>query len=259
MADSFMQQLITSLARRTPILDEEVPPSRDPSTGQQPSPQRSGSALRAEDRPDFERTVDEALADMSAAHIAGGPGRLTSEQLRTMALTAANVVAASAAPEYAHYIMVRERFRQRSSSTKPADPVSVAPASVEGRSGGAGLVAVMAVLAPLLAGTVALIFLLIGYGLRLTNGAKGVASPLITSGWVAAAVAAASVLLSSIGLLLTALRNVSTSPHEAWAGSEEVAEARDAWRAALRERGVEPFLREVRRAVNRGAYGDSSP
>ncbi|MFG2424991.1 hypothetical protein ACGFWD_39020 [Streptomyces sp. NPDC048448] len=35
------------------------------------------------------------------------------------------------------------------------------------------------------------------------------------------------------------------------AQSEEAAAARDAWLRALRNRGIEPFLREVRRTLNR--------
>ncbi len=70
---------------------------------------------------------------------------------------------------------------------------------------------------------------------------------MVTAGWFFAAAAAASILVATVGLLVTALRNGSTAlPVVAEEElPEEVARAREAWRHALLERGVLPFLRDA--------------
>jgi hypothetical protein len=111
---------------------------------------------------------------------------------------------------------------------------------------GAGAVAVVAVLAPVLAGTAAAIFLLVGYILRILSPAPAFAQTMLTTGWVFGAVTAAAILVAAVGLLLTALRNRpafdSDSSGELRA---EVDRAREAWHEALLERGILPFLREA--------------
>ncbi|MFD4602966.1 hypothetical protein ACFWPQ_33695 [Streptomyces sp. NPDC058464] len=231
MADSFMQQLIASLARRTPVLDEPV--SYQPRSSLATDQSSPISALLPEDRPDFERTLDEVLT----ADAPGSSGRLNPEQLRTMALTADEIIAEAAAHEYAHYVEVRKRdpgsgTDDQSSSTVPA---------------GAGLLAVVAVLFPVLSGAGTAIFLIVGYLLKLVNSESPLASSLISGGWVFAALTAASMVVTAVGLLLTALRN---TPPMGVAQNEEVVAARDAWLQALRRRGIEPFLRDVRKAVD---------
>jgi len=72
---------------------------------------------------------------------------------------------------------------------------------------GAGPVAVVAVLAPVLSGAFAAICLLIGYVLRLLVPEPMFAQTLLTIGWVFGGVTAAAVVLAVVGLLLTALRN----------------------------------------------------
>ena len=57
---------------------------------------------------------------------------------------------------------------------------------------------------------------------------------------------AAAILVAAVGLLLTALRNqpsLESGPYGELGG--EVALAREAWREALLERGIMPFLREA--------------
>lgn len=72
---------------------------------------------------------------------------------------------------------------------------------------------------------------------------------MVTAGWFFAAVAAAAVLVAAIGLLVTALRNGATAlpavDDEQEELPEEVARAREAWRHALLERGILPFLRDA--------------
>ena len=111
---------------------------------------------------------------------------------------------------------------------------------------GAGAVAVVAVLAPVLAGTAAAIFLLVGYILRMLDPGQGFARTMLTTGWVFGAVTAVAILVAAVGLLLTALRNKPTAeggPYGELQG--EVAQAKEAWHEALLERGILPFLREA--------------
>jgi hypothetical protein len=112
---------------------------------------------------------------------------------------------------------------------------------------GAGAGAVIAVLAPFLAGAAAAIFLLVGYILKMVNPEQAFARTLLTTGWVFGAVTAAAILIAAIGLLLTALRNGSSSrgADASEALTAEVARAREAWHDALLERGILPFLREA--------------
>jgi hypothetical protein len=215
--------------------------------------------LLSEDRQEYERILDEALR--SAPHrpeLAAVGQRLNPEQLRTMALNATAIITAAAATEYQHYVKVREELRQPAPST----PTSVREtgSAESGTSGvglaatmgevaetaGAGAVAVVAVLAPVLAGTAAAIFLLVGYILKMLDPQPAFAQTMLTTGWVFGAVTALAILVAAVGLLLTALRNrpsLDTGPYGELSG--EVARAREAWREALLERGVLPFLRDA--------------
>ncbi|SDK80922.1 hypothetical protein [Streptomyces indicus] len=219
----------------------------------------SAPHLLNEDRQDYERILDEALR--SAPHrpdLAAVGERLNPEQLRTMALNATALITAAAAAEYDHYVKVREELREPArpktsvseSGGAESSSGSIGLAASMGEvaeSAGAGLVAVVAVLAPVLAGTAAAIFLLIGYILKMLNPEPAFADTLLTAGWFFGALTAAGILVAAVGLLLTALRN-GASALEAGSGgelSEEVARAREAWRTALLERGLIPFLREA--------------
>jgi len=216
--------------------------------------------LLSEDRQEYERILDEALR--SAPHrpeLAAVGQRLNPEQLRTMALNATAIITAAAATEYQHYVKVREELRQPASSTPSssresgsAEPGAGAMglATTLGEAGepaGAGAVAVAAVLTPVLAGTAAVIFLLVGYLLKAVEPERTVAQAMLNVGWAFGAVAAAAILVAAAGLLLTALRNrpslVDSGPYAELSG--EVARAREAWHDALLERGVLPFLRDA--------------
>ncbi|MDQ0714635.1 hypothetical protein QFZ55_004087 [Streptomyces luteogriseus] len=214
--------------------------------------------LLSEDRQEYERILDEALR--SAPHrpeLAAVGQRLNPEQLRTMALNATALITAAASTEYQHYVKVRDELRQPASagtaavrdsgSSEPGTGASGLAATMGGvAETGAGAVAVVAVLAPVLAGTAAAIFLLVGYILRMLDPEQGFARTMLTTGWVFGAVTAVAILVAAVGLLLTALRNKPTAeggPYGELQG--EVAQAKEAWHEALLERGILPFLREA--------------
>ncbi|MFE7928766.1 hypothetical protein ACFU6S_08480 [Streptomyces sp. NPDC057456] len=216
--------------------------------------------LNSEDRQEYERILDEALR--SAPHhpeLAAVGQRLNPEQLRTMALNASALITVAAAAEYQHYVKVREELRHPApstpSSTSEAGSVEPGAAAVglattmgdaaqAAEAAGAGAVA--AVLTPVLAGTAALIFLLVGYLLRALDPEQAFARTMVVAGWTFGAVAVAAILVATVALLLTALRNrpsLEAGPYSEL--SEEVDQAREAWREALLERGILPFLQEA--------------
>ncbi|GGY02543.1 hypothetical protein [Streptomyces anandii] len=215
--------------------------------------------LLSEDRQEYERILDEALR--SAPHrpeLAAVGQRLNPEQLRTMALNATALITAAAASEYQHYVKIREELRRPADAARPtlrgpgtAEPdgatVSLAAAVGEvAETTGAGAGAVVAVLAPVLAGVAAALFLLVGYALKMLDPAPAFAQTMITTGWVFGALTAAAILVAAVGLLLTALRNrpsLEAGPYGEL--GKEVTRAREAWHDALLERGILPFLRDA--------------
>ncbi|MER5220274.1 hypothetical protein [Streptomyces flaveus] len=230
--------------------------------------------LLSEDRQEYERILDEALR--SAPHrpeLAAVGQRLNPEQLRTMALNASALITTAAATEYQHYVKVREEQRQPappaprvhegSESTEPGtSAVGLAATLGEAaETAGAGATAVAAVLTPVLAGTASAIFLLVGYLLKMLNPEPAFAQTLLTTGWVFGAVTAAAILIAAVGLLLTALRNGESSLQAGAQSesSEEVTRAREAWREALLERGIMPFLREALADPGSAALSRTTP
>ncbi|MFF1403111.1 hypothetical protein [Streptomyces sp. NPDC058294] len=215
--------------------------------------------LQSEDRQDFERLLDEALRSApDRPELAAVGQRLNPEQLRTMARSASALITAAAAAEYQYYVKVRDELRHPALSVQPAagGPGAVEPApdatnlatalGEAAESTGAGAVAVIAVLAPLLSGTAAVLFLLVGYLLKVLDPGQTFARTMLTTGWVFGALTAAGILVAAVGLLLTALRNSTSAEARAQeAAHEELAGAREAWREALLERGILPFLREA--------------
>ncbi|MFJ6907893.1 hypothetical protein [Streptomyces griseoluteus] len=215
--------------------------------------------LLSEDRREFERLLDEALRSAPDHPELSGIGqRLNPEQLRTMALSATALITAAAAAEYQHYVKVREELRHPAPAAGAA-VAEAAPAKTESgalglaaalgetaEGAGAGASAMVAVLAPVLAGTAAVIFLLVGYLLRMVAPGQQFGRTMVTVGWVFGAVAAAAILAAGVALLLTALRNSSSAEAAAQAEAREaVARAGEEWRAALLERGILPFLRDA--------------
>ncbi|MCT2548103.1 MULTISPECIES: hypothetical protein [Streptomyces] len=111
-----------------------------------------------------------------------------------------------------------------------------------------GVLVVLAVLVPLSAGSGAALLLLVGYILKMLDPPPSFAHSMIIAGWVFAAFTAVAILASAVGLLITALRNGPTSLVADGRGeelSEDVARAGEAWRHALLERGIVPFLRDA--------------
>ncbi|MFD8625442.1 hypothetical protein ACFV4E_16345 [Streptomyces hygroscopicus] len=215
---------------------------------------KSAPHLLTEDRPEFERVLDEALRTADRRPDLSGIGqRLTAEQLRTMALGASAAIAACAAAEYQEYRDTRARLREPAPLFPLTGGGGESPDGTGGLAGalqdaaGAGLVAMLAVLAPVLAGTAAIIFLIVGYVLNALHPAPSIAQPLVTAGWLFAALTAVGILTAAVGLLLTALRNGSSAIRgEARSEQlEEVDRAREVWRQALLDRGILPFLREA--------------
>lgn len=223
----------------------------------------SAPHLLNEDRAEFARLLDEALrtAAYRPDDFTTAAGKhLNTEQLRTMALSATTAIAACATAEYQRYVQLRAELRAPvpAPSRSEADDAeqngaadgSPGPATAtvlsEAETTGAGLTAMVAVLAPVLAGIAAVLFLLIGYVLRAISPDKSLAQPLISVGWIFAALTAAGTLVAMAGLLVTALRNGSSAQA---ARTDELREAldhaREAWRRALLERGLLPFLREA--------------
>ncbi|MGW5419907.1 hypothetical protein [Streptomyces sp. NPDC003943] len=196
--------------------------------------------LLTEDRAEFERVLDDALR---TAHdhpdLAGIGTRLTTAQLRSMALNATTLITTAAAAEYDHFVKVREQVREQTRAASGTGNTDGA-----GDEGGAGIFAVVTVLGPLLAGTAAVIFLLVGAVLKMLDPAPAFADTLLTAGLLFGAVAAAGLLCAAAGLLLTALRNSATEV-PAQAPDDELTRAREAWCRALADRGIHPFLRDA--------------
>jgi hypothetical protein len=222
----------------------------------------SASHLQTEDRPDFERLLDTALH--SAEYTVGaGRGRpLNPEQLRTMALGAMAAISACASAEYERYVGLRKELRRPSTgggTLGGGDGIRLAGAMGGGQGGNssAGVAAAAAVLVPVLAGTAAVIFLLVGYLLHMMDPEPSVASSMRQAGWIFALLAVAAIVIAMIALLLTALRNGSTSIRAAASRelTDKVDEAREEWRAALLERGIRPFLEEVLAGGEAGGPG----
>ncbi|GAB7181856.1 hypothetical protein ATKI12_1687 [Kitasatospora sp. Ki12] len=200
--------------------------------------------LLAEDRPEYERLLAEALRDRTVLTALRAPGALTGDQLRIRALRDADGVNAAAATEYAHYTRLRDSLR-----ATPPPPPGVEPTApglltqLRSANGGAGLFPVLTVLTPILAWAAAVFLLLIGYLLRAADPDLVLARSLVTAGWVALAAGVAAMAIGMVGLLLTAIRDGTAAP----AGTDpalaaELAAARTEWRTALRDRGLLPYL-----------------
>ncbi|WNI23643.1 hypothetical protein [Streptomyces sp. ITFR-16] len=204
----------------------------------------SAPHLLTEDRPAYERILDDALRHAhERPDLAAIGERLNPVQLRTMAMAAVALITAAAAVEYEHYVKARDELR-----ATVQDRGARATGADELPESGAGIGAVVTVLAPVLAGTAAVIFLLVGYILKMLDPPPAFARTMIGAGWFFAAATAAAILVAAVGLLLAALRNGSTSLAARDSGEElpdDVARARDAWEDALLERGILPFLRDA--------------
>ncbi|MGW6390507.1 hypothetical protein ACWFR1_08355 [Streptomyces sp. NPDC055103] len=202
--------------------------------------------LLTEDRAEYERVLDDALSTAHARPDLAGVGtRLTAGQLRSMALNATALITTAASSEYDHFVKVREQSRVAVATRVPAPQ----------DGSGAGIAAIVTVMVPVLAGSAAFIFLLVGALLHAIAPTVVFGATLLTAGLVFGAIAAAGLLCAAAGLLRTALRNSPTATvtagPPATAADDELSRAREAWRLALLERGVVPFLRDALAAAHR--------
>ncbi|MFE2558768.1 hypothetical protein ACFXGT_22655 [Streptomyces sp. NPDC059352] len=210
--------------------------------------------LLTEDRAEYERVLDDALSTAHARpDLAGAGTRLTVAQLRSMALNATALITSAASSEYDHFVKVREQSR--------IAVATLVPAPQDGS--GAGIVAIVTVMVPVLAGAAAFIFVLVGAVLHAIAPTVAFGATLLTAGLVFGAVAAAGLLCAAAGLLRTALRNSPTATVSAHAPTtepdDELSRAREAWRRALLERGVLPFLRDALAAITPPSTPPSAP
>lgn len=99
----------------------------------------SAPHLLNEDRPEFERILDEALRTApDRPDLAAVGQRLNPEQLRTMALNATALITAAAAAEYQNYVKVRSDLR---ASPRPVRPLREGGSAAESGGGAIGLAA----------------------------------------------------------------------------------------------------------------------
>lgn len=123
-------------------------------------------------------------------------------------------------------------------------------------AGGSGALSFFAVSVAVLSGSVTAIFLLAGLALTLFSAQPEAARSMITAGWVSGAMAAGTLVV----LLATAHRRPTSLDDEPNGEmSEKVAQAREAWRQALLERGILPFLREALADPHNAAAPMSAP
>ncbi|MFF9849183.1 hypothetical protein [Streptomyces litmocidini] len=196
--------------------------------------------LLTEDRAEYERVLDDALSTAHARPDLAGIGtRLTVAQLRAMTMNATALITTAAALEYDHFVKVREQNRAALGARRPEAEQGADTGA------GAGVVAVVTVLLPVLAGTAAAIFLLVGGVLHALAPTVVFGGTLLTAGLVFAALAAAGLLSAGVGLLVTALRNRPVAADGTAPADDELSLAREAWRHALLERGILPFLRDA--------------
>ncbi|MFF7648975.1 hypothetical protein ACFZCY_03770 [Streptomyces sp. NPDC007983] len=212
--------------------------------------------LRPEDRPDFERALRQALNTTeirAALRRHGAAGGAAAERLRAQALAERAGIAAAAGPEYAAYLRQRatDGSRVRTGRT---------PGAPSAATGVRGLLPAVAVLAPLLAAAATAVFLLLGCLLGLSSSGRELGDELLTAGQTAAVITAVTTAGGVVWILVTAARHrtPATGPKRPAApparvgGAPGVAEAREAWRRALLERGILPFLRARLRQARPG-------
>ncbi|WP_179166592.1 hypothetical protein [Streptomyces sp. CB03238] len=187
--------------------------------------------LEAVDQADFEHALHAALNNPDIREALQQPtAQITAEQLRARALAATDTIAAEAATEYT--ALLRLRVASLAPTGRPRQPATA----------GNGLAAALAVLTPVLSTAAAVIFLLLGYGLQLASAQQPLAIALIRAGWVAGAVALLAAAAAITALMVTAARHRATS-RRPQPDTASLAQAHAAWRQALLERGLLPFLR----------------
>ncbi|MFJ6444312.1 hypothetical protein [Streptomyces sp. NPDC091649] len=195
------------------------------------------SRLGDEDGSDYASALDEVIASPEIRRLlerSGVPGG----RLRVLGLAAVAHTTPAADAEYRHYAALRRQARGGRPDARTA-PLS-GPGDQE--RPGAGVLAVLGVLTPVLAAVAAATFLLLGYGLRLAGALPALAGTLVAVGWFSLMLAAVAALISVIALYRTAARQSADGTAGGSERSPAVEDARAAWLAALRDRGIRPFL-----------------
>lgn len=188
----------------------------------------TGSGPTQQDRADFEYALARALTDPAVrAATAGDPHRAA--RLRALARKSADSVLDTAAAEYLTY------RRLRDTAPLPAAGAAGPGERLSGWLGG------LALIVPIVTGSAAAVFFLLGYVIDLSRPHAGLAGPLRTAAWSTVAVAVASALTGLLGLLVSAARQRAVPDADPRHG-QELSAARTAWRGALLHRGLVPFL-----------------
>ncbi|MFJ5883219.1 hypothetical protein [Kitasatospora cineracea] len=188
----------------------------------------TGSGPTQQDRADFEYALGRALADPAVrTALADDPRRAA--RLRGLARQHSARILATAEPEYLAYRRLRDAVPEP--PARAADP----------RERLTGWLGALALIVPIVSGSAAAVFFLLGAVLDLSHPHTGPAGELRTAAWTTVAVAVAGALAGLIGLLLTAAWR-RTDPTGDPQHEQQVAAARTAWRSALLERGLLPFL-----------------
>jgi hypothetical protein len=194
--------------------------------------------LQVEDRPDYARVLDEAIHSAEIQELLR-EAAVNAGQLRIRALSAGSQIASNAATEYRAYVLLRRR-----TAGADAEGTPQALDSSRGRGVLGDLLPGLAVLMPILATIAAGIFLLMGHGLELASVQQDIASTLITTGWVCLSIGVVTGALGLYGMLRSAAGHRGAPlERDGRSMAAEVTLARDAWRTALRDRGILPFLR----------------
>ncbi|MFK4270251.1 serine/threonine-protein kinase [Streptomyces milbemycinicus] len=214
-----------------------------------PQAPQASQALDAADRPDFEQVLHQALntPEIRTALRHGSADGPDLEELRSQALADAASIAVAAATEYGAYVRQRAPAVPDATAGGPAlSGDGPGPGGQErGRQwpGGQGLLPALAVLTPVLATAATVVFLLLGHTLGLSASQRRLADTLLTAAHTTAVIAAVTTAAGAIWLFTTAARHRAAPIDRAERHQDGIAAARDAWRLALLERGVLPYLR----------------
>ncbi|MFD9844300.1 hypothetical protein [Streptomyces parvus] len=202
------------------------------------------SRLGDEDRSDYASALDEVIASPEIRRLLELSGTPV-DRLRVRGLAAVARTTAAADAEYRRYTALRLRARGAQGGRRGDGAAPLSGPGDQERPG-AGVLAVLGVLTPVLAAVAAATFLLLGYGLRLAGALAALADTLVGVGWFSLAVAAATALVSAVALYRTAARQSAADavavPGPSAADSPALAQARQLWLVALRDRGIRPFL-----------------
>ncbi|MER6597991.1 hypothetical protein [Streptomyces parvus] len=217
------------------------------------------SRLGDEDRSDYASALDEVIASPEIRRLLELSGTPV-DRLRVRGLAAVARTTAAADAEYRRYTALRLRARGAQGGRRGDGAAPLSGPGDQERPG-AGVLAVLGVLTPVLAAVAAATFLLLGYGLRLAGALSALADTLVGVGWFSLVVAAVTALVSVVALYRTAAKQSAADavavpdPSAAVAAdSPALAQARQLWLVALRDRGIRPFLlQELAEAAAPGA------